>query len=131
MFPVNLQRRVQLWSYRVSHSVLLLRANQGPRLDTRIDLMFRAVRQVKVSHRYENLSISVLVSDEAMGMFGLDPGEIESRTVYGLASNGLLASFVVAGSLHLAEDNLGDGDPSALDDKSLAAHIIRSGSHMR
>jgi hypothetical protein len=129
-FPLVLSRRVQLWSYGVSHSVLLFRANRRPGLDSRVDLMFRAVRQMKVNHRYEDLTISVPGPEEAQKQFGLSGGEIEGRIVFELASGGFPSAYVVAGSLYMAEDDLEDGHPSALDDESLAAHIIRSGSHI-
>lgn len=127
--PLTLDRRVQLWSYQVSHSVLLLRANISPAETSRVDLMFRAVKELHIKNRYEGLAIDVLRSDAAAAEFSLNASDLKGRFVFSLTPTVGRKGYIVAGSLFLSEDDLSDGDPSSIDHAELERHVIRAGAY--
>ena len=123
-FPVALDRKFQLWSFDVSHSVLLLRS-VGDGASTRIDVMFRAVREMRVRKVVEGLALDIVRDgDPRLVEFGVAPDPY--RHVFAVSSPGFPYGYVIAASVFTAEDDLSYGDPSALDHSELEGHVIRS-----
>ncbi|MDQ4114599.1 MAG: hypothetical protein M3306_26425 [Actinomycetota bacterium] len=115
--PLRLGRTFQVWSYDVSHSVLLLRSNRTGENSTRVDLMFRGVAELQVRSQMKELSI-----DLAEGK-GPDAG---GRYTFEVKDAGW-RGYVVARALHFAEDDLSYGEPSTIDNRDVAAHVLSSG----
>ncbi|GAB2611154.1 hypothetical protein [Kribbella endophytica] len=129
-FPFTLDRRVQLWSYEISHSVLLLRANQTADLNTRVDFMFRVVHLIRLPHAFENLTISLLPDAKSIDAPELSDGVPDGYQLYGLTSAGAPArSFVLAGSFHVCEDTRDFGDPTSLGDRAAEADARWNATH--
>src|SRR5262245_33444049 len=124
--PLILQRRFQLWSYGVSHSVLLLRSNTSSDATSRIDLMFRSVTALKIRHCYDWLRIGVALPQD-IGDDQLQLGDVSDRFLFTVGASADDLGYVVAGSLFLSEDDLEDGQPSTIGNRELAAPVIRSG----
>ncbi|GAB3932180.1 hypothetical protein [Micromonospora vulcania] len=62
------EREFQLWSYSVSHSQLLLRANrmpQGDQLPTTIEVLFKPVKAVQIQEAYLGLVIRCATEEES------------------------------------------------------------------
>lgn len=123
--PITLDRRFQLWSYQVSHSVVLLRSIIAPGVGTRMDLMFRSVRAMELRQRYDSLSVDVVSIEEASRGFGLECSDTEGRHVFSLADGRGWTGYVVAGSMFLAADDLSEFEPSSIDHRKQANRIIR------
>ncbi|GGP76241.1 hypothetical protein [Saccharothrix coeruleofusca] len=112
-FPLALPRRFEVWSYRAPHGVLVLRSDKGADAPTRVDVVFRAVSEVKLATVMTNL-----VVDRAGG-------------AYTLASNEMPDAYVVAANALVFEDDLEGGQPSVAEDPALERHVIRSLYHHR
>lgn len=125
-FPLKFERTFQLWSYSVSHNVLLLRSTQTAVNPTRIDLMFRAVQEMRLRSRLEDVEIDVLQAEEAAGEFA-DVQVSGGRNLFVVSSVGLSRGYVVASSLYMSEDDLAYGEPSTIDAPELEGSVIRSG----
>ena len=126
--PIVLQRRFQLWSYTVSHSVLVLRSNMGPEAPSRIDVMFRSVTTMRIQHRYDGLTIDLMPPGDADAEWN-SLGDAANRYVFALKSTTGATGYVVAGSMYLSEDDLGDGEPSTIEHRELSDHVISSGHY--
>ena len=55
---INSGRFFQLWSYTVSHSELLFRSTKSPEFRTRIDVLFKGVREFHLPTTLHGLSIT-------------------------------------------------------------------------
>lgn len=126
VFPVRFDRRFQLWSYSVSHSVLLLRSNKDSDHPTRIDLMFRSVVETRLRHRVPDLSVDV-ISDDGAKLRELGIEDRGDRHVFLISSRDFPNGYIVSGSMYFSEDYLLDGEPSTIDNRELADQAIRSG----
>ena len=81
----------QLRSYEVSRSVLLLRANQTNQtnaLKTRVDLMSRGVRLLRLPDSFEDLTISSVPDAKAAADPEIAEAMLGGYQVYGLDSSG-------------------------------------------
>ena len=125
-FPIRFDRAFQVWSYSVSHSVLLLRSNQSIAHPTRIDLMFRAVGELRLRSRLEGLTVDLA----SMSQLSNELNEIQvSRgdSIFTLSSDDFARGYVVASAMYLSEDALSYGEPSTIDNPDLTHAVIRSG----
>lgn len=126
VFPLTFDRTFQLWSYNVSHSVLLLRSTQTATTPTRVDLMFRGVQEMRLRSRLDNVEITVSHGGDPAGEFA----EVQvsgGRSLFVVSSAALTGGYVVASSLYLAEDDLSYGEPSTIDAPELEDRVVRSG----
>ncbi|MET8763644.1 hypothetical protein [Lentzea sp. NPDC004782] len=112
-FPLRLPRRFELWSYQVSHGVLLLRS--APRADqpTRIDVQFRFTSDLKLPAVLNDLVID-LAGDR-----------------YTLVAADYPDGYVVAENLQVAEDDLEAHQPSVFEDERLVPHRSSHLHHFR
>ncbi|MFE6511680.1 hypothetical protein ACFVDI_21090 [Nocardioides sp. NPDC057767] len=115
--PFNPGRTFQVWSYHVSHSVLLLRSNRDSGSHTRMDMMFRGVTELQVRSKMKDLVVGLAgpesAADGGRFKFSLDVGDWHG--------------YVVARGLYFSEDDLAYGEPSTIDDRELYAHVVRAG----
>ena len=125
-FPLGFDRTFKLWYYSVSHNVLLLRSTPTVTSPTRIDLMFRAVQEMRLRSRLEGVKIDVLRAGGTSGEFA-DVRVLGERSLFILSSEGSSHGFVVANSLYMSEDDLSYGEPSTIDNPELEANVISSG----
>ncbi len=112
-FPLRLPRRFELWSYRVSHGVLLLRSNPLPDQPTRIDVQFRFTSDLK---------LPVVLNDLVIDLDG---------DRYALVAADYPDGYVVAENLQVAEDDLQGHQPSVFEDEELVPHRKRHLFHFR
>lgn len=127
--PIAFTRRFQLWSYSVSHSVLLLRSNIRPGIDSRVDLMFRAVTAMKLRNRYEDLEIDVVPLAQICEADQELIGDLRGRFIFRMREAQGHPGFVVAGSMYLSEDSLSDSDPNSIENRDLESKVIYSGQY--
>jgi hypothetical protein len=127
-FPATFDRGFELWSFDVSHSVLTLRSNRTADSPTRIDIMFRAVRELRLRKSAENLTVDLLQDDDPrIAQLGISPER--HSYLFALSSNDFPVGYVIASSMFTSEDDLSFDAPSTLDElhPELESHIIRSG----
>ncbi|MDP9793376.1 hypothetical protein J2S43_001888 [Catenuloplanes nepalensis] len=128
-FPLRYNRRFKVWSYQVSHNVLLLRSNSGRGFVDRVDVMFRDVAAFRLRRTYENLAVDLVPASDAFGLLGGDMETVEFDSyVFSVGAVGGVSGFVVAGTCHFAEDDMEYGEPSAIDHSEFASRVTRSGN---
>ena len=126
-FPVGFgDRRFQVWHFEVSHSVLLLRSTLTKEHPTRIDIMFRAVGEMRLRRGLDDLSVDLLDrNDPRLTELGVTPAPWQH--VFAVSAKDFPHGYVVAGSMFTAEDDLYYDDPSILGNKELEGHLLRQG----
>ncbi|GAA1380910.1 hypothetical protein [Catellatospora chokoriensis] len=126
-FPLSFDRRFELWSYRVSHGVLLLRSNIRAGCATRIDLMFRGVTALKLRDEYKDLVVDLLSLDAARAELGHEMDAIQSGMfAFSIRSASGASGYVVASSVYLSEDDMDYGEPSSIDHPEFEDRVIRA-----
>lgn len=108
------QRSFRLWRAVVGHHQLLLRSTRTETERTRIDVLFKPVRAVKLRTHMNGLRIREADEKEA-GRIARDAGEdrIGASVVFVIES-GAFQGYVVASVMATAEDDGGYSDPSSL-----------------
>jgi hypothetical protein len=122
--PSSFGRTFRLWSYEASNRVMLLRSGRSPLHPTRIDLMLRNVEELRLPTTIPDLSVDVL--PRGLAAVGLGTVGGPGVFVFGVSAGGSRVGFVLAGSLHLSEDDLSSDEPSTVGTRQLAGHIMRS-----
>jgi hypothetical protein len=123
-FPVGFgDRRFQVWRFEVSHSVLLLRSTPTKEHPTRIDIMFRAVGEMRVRQGLDDLSVDLVAESDPR----FDVAVPSRRFLFTVSAKDFPNGYVVGASMFTAEDDLSDMDESVLDNKELEGHLLRKG----
>jgi hypothetical protein len=128
--PLQFGRKFQLWSYGVSHCLLLLRStrNMDDPDSTRLDVLFRGVREMKVPRSLHNLSIDLIPKGDPI----LDKLGVEREPefhVFSLTADDYRSGYVVAWSFSFAEDDLDFDYPCAIEDTTYWSHVIKYGRY--
>jgi hypothetical protein len=119
------QRTFQLFSYGVTHGLLLLRSCKTDTDPTRVDILFREVRAMELRSWFEGIEI---VEEESSAFLAARPSrpvpmfdkEIRFYRLKGTGWEG----FVVGGIVSYLEDDGDFADPSALIDDALPTPIV-------
>ncbi|MCR6488714.1 hypothetical protein M8542_38385 [Amycolatopsis sp. OK19-0408] len=127
-FPLKFERRFDVWSYAISHSVLLLRSGRTSAAPTRIDLMFRVVQEMRLRQWMDDVEIQLLT--EGVSDRFADVQISGDRALFVILSAGSVCGFVVAGALYMSEDDLEYGERSTIDTSELKDSVIRSGYYL-
>jgi hypothetical protein len=128
--PIQFGRKFQLWSYAISQSLLLLRStrNMDDPDSTRLDVLFLGVSEVKVPRSLHNLSIDLIPDgDPLLNKLGVE--RKPERHVFSLTGDDYQSGYVVAWSVHFAEDDLDFDYPSAIDERIYWPHVIKHGKY--
>ncbi|WP_160148812.1 hypothetical protein [Amycolatopsis alkalitolerans] len=105
-FPLGFgDRRFQLWRFGVSHGVLLLRSAHTKEYPTRIDIMFRAVSEMRLRRGLDDLSIDLLAEHDPR-LAELAVSVPPNRHVFALSARGFPHGYVAAASMSTAEGDL-------------------------
>jgi hypothetical protein len=112
--PYSSPRTFHLWRAEVGHGQLLLRANKSPTETSRIDLLFKPVRALKL--RSTLAGIEIRLADRAeMEATAADSGETLTNGLHAyIVESGSFRGYVVAMAFFAAEDEGDYGDPSQL-----------------
>lgn len=110
MTDLSYERPFQIWSYVVSHRQLLLRSNKSPLQTSRVDVLFKNVKEVKLPTELDRLEIREATTDE-IARLGVD-GESTARVF--VVSGAEREGYVVAGAVAAVEDDKDYHEPSAL-----------------
>lgn len=103
MIDSFLDRRFQLWEYRVSHGALLVRSPKGPAAETNIDLVFTGVEYVACPRMLRGLEMAP-ANDEDLRRVSSEFGPVaETDQVFVLVSAGA-RHLVVATSCRVSEN---------------------------
>jgi hypothetical protein len=109
-------RAFALWAYTVSHSQLLLRTRttraDGSR-QSRIDILFKPVRAMKIRADYDGLVIRCATSAEAERIT-TEYSDFRDDARCLVLESGSSRDYVVADAVGWNEDTETDRDPSAL-----------------
>lgn len=97
-------REFKVWSFAVTHGELVLRSPGGEN-DERIDLVFKAAREMHLRRSYSRLTVSV----DASGVHGRDYVEFHLSDSLGARDR------VIAMALFLSMDNRGDFEESTFE----------------
>jgi hypothetical protein len=100
--PLRYQRPFEVWTYRPSHSQLLLRSNKGDDRDdraTRVEVLFRGVSFMKLPTVLDELEVTSAAPEQV----GLRANDVGDRRVFLLGSSSL-GAFVVAYTVEVHED---------------------------
>jgi hypothetical protein len=126
--PLHFGRRFQLWSYTVSHCLLLLRSNKNEDNTTRLDVLFRGVIEAKVPRNLTNLSIGLIpAGDPLLRTLGVE--RKPERHVFSLTADDYETGYVAAWSVAFAEDDLDYDDPCAIEELVYWDHVIKHGQY--
>jgi hypothetical protein len=107
-------RKFSVFSYEISHGLLLLRSGKTDEHHTRIDVLMTDVRAMELRSWFEGLEIKEEDREYLRG-FRSNPVEMiePGNKVYALRGKGW-QGFIVGGSLSVQEDHRGLTDPSSL-----------------
>lgn len=111
---IDLRRMVQVWSYTVGHSRLLLRATKDRGHPTRVDILFKNVAAMSLPSVMRQLVVrqaSPLEQEEILSTIEVDHSE--DRRYFILEGPGF-AGWVVAGVMVTVEDEGEYYEPSPL-----------------
>ena len=107
-------RTFQLWRYVVGHGQLLLRSNPTSGQGTRVEVLFKDVRAIKLPTLIDGLVVREPSEREAM-VISEETGELESHDCkFFVVDAGQVHGYVVAGFMTTNEDDGNYADPSAL-----------------
>jgi hypothetical protein len=108
------ERRFSIWAYALSHSQLLLRAEQPPaeHRQSRIDLLFKPVGALKTRMDYDGLTLRCATTEEREHILQ-ETGSADHNRVFVIESGAAL-DYVVAGAVGWQEDDQDNREPSAL-----------------
>ncbi|MBP2323270.1 hypothetical protein JOF56_003655 [Kibdelosporangium banguiense] len=128
--PLQFGREFELWSYGVSHCLLLLRSkrNIDDPNSTRLDVLFRGVKEMKVPRSLNNISIDLIHKGDPL----LDKLGVEREPefyVFSLTADDYQSGYVVAWSVSFAEDDLDFEYPCAIEDSTFWPHVIKYGQY--
>jgi hypothetical protein len=111
---IELQRTVQVWSYTVGHSRLLLRATKDRDHPMRVEILFKAVAAMSVPTVMRELTVreaSDLEREEILSTIVIDkPSEPRCFVLEGPG----FAGWVIAGVMVTIEDEGEYHEPSSL-----------------
>ncbi|MEV6604825.1 hypothetical protein [Kutzneria sp. NPDC051319] len=124
VFPISLERQFQLWSFAVTHNVLLLRSPRDSKQATRIDLQFRVVEEMRLPSILDDLEIDVLHAGDTR-LAELGAVAREDCLLFALRSRELAGGYVLARSLGLSEDDLSDQEPTSINNPALRHRVVR------
>jgi hypothetical protein len=102
-------RSFAVWAYTVSHSQLLLRTRQQPR----VELLFKPVDAIKIRTDYDGLIIRCATVEEHEEILG-STGEVRAICRVLILETGGLPDYVVTGAFGWKQDAGHFADPSAL-----------------
>lgn len=126
--PIHFPRRFQLWSYAVSHSLLLLRSTKNEDHPSRLDVLFRGVSEVKLPRSLTNVSIGLVPDGDPL----LDELGVRRKPeihAFSVTADDYDGGFVVAWSVHFAEDDLDFDDPCAIEERTYWRHVTSHGGY--
>lgn len=95
--PLHFNHPFQLWSYQISHRMLILRSHTG------IELEFTDVLAMKVKSGYRKLLISIMQDGFGFDDFLNIPERHRDRYSVLLVTDGSSDGFVVCGGLRIRE----------------------------
>ncbi|MEV0391841.1 hypothetical protein [Polymorphospora rubra] len=110
------ERRFVVWAYALSHSQLLLRAEQTPRAGHRrshIDLLFKPVDALKTRMDYDGLAVRCATTEEHERILR-ETGHSAAYNRVFIIESGESLDYVVARAVGWQEDDGENHDPSAL-----------------
>jgi hypothetical protein len=105
-------RFFQTWLYTVSHGQLLFWSTKSKDVNTRIEILFKAVSLMLIPRSFRGLTITI--SDPSnLTAYGIERFDLRGRSLYALKSEDF-KGFVVAGSITTHEDEFEYWVPSVL-----------------
>ncbi|MEV7228310.1 hypothetical protein AB0M79_14980 [Polymorphospora sp. NPDC051019] len=110
------ERRFVVWAYALSHSQLLLRAEQASHdryRQSRIDILFKPVDAMKTRMHYDGLVLRCATVEEDEHILRETGRSAAHNRVFIIESGGL-PDYVVAMAVGWQEDDQENHDPSAL-----------------
>jgi hypothetical protein len=88
--------------------------------------MFRSVGEMKLKTFIEHFSLD-LVPEEESRLNELGVLRVTGKSIFSISSHDLLIGYITAGSMYLSEDDLSYGEPTAIGNKELSGHVIKTG----
>lgn len=111
---ISLNREFQIWSYNVSHGLLLLRSAKSKNVATRFDILFTDVRGIELRAKLFLYVLYEMAADEVMER-SIKPAETLEcgLKIFYLNSSGWVGC-IIAGGVRWQEDDGEYGQPSGL-----------------
>ena len=123
-FPVGFgDRMFQVWRFEVGHGVLLLYSAPTKEQPTRIDITFRAVGEMRVRSRLDDLSVDLVTESDPR----FDVTVPSRRFLFAVSAKDFPHGYVVAGNMFTAEYDLSDAAHSVSNDAELERHLLKKG----
>jgi hypothetical protein len=107
-------RPFQLWRAVVGHRQLLLRSTKSETERTRIDVLFKPVRAMKIRTLLDGLRVREAEPHEVAEIAREAAEEIEGELKVFVIESGSFTGYVVASAMTTAEDDGEYSDPSPL-----------------
>ena len=113
---ISSNRRFQVWSYKVGHSELLLRATKTDEFPTRIDVLFKGVKEFHLPTLCDGLSITDASDEEVLKLCDLrkSPTLFNREKVFVVQGTDFVG-YVAALGVFSHEDKGEYVDPSVFD----------------
>jgi hypothetical protein len=113
---IGSDRRFQVWSYTVGHGQLLLRATKTDERPTRIDVLFKGVKEFHLPTLCDGLSITEASDEEVLKLCDLrkSPTLYNREKVFMIQGTDFVG-YVAALAVFSHEDKGEYFDPSAFD----------------
>jgi hypothetical protein len=92
-----LNRSFQLWEYRVSHGMLLVRSPQSPVFNINIDIVFAGVEFLSIPRRLVGLQLDQ-GTDVAIDRIAANFRQVERRKIFAMVSGSHRYLIVAAGA---------------------------------
>ncbi len=103
-----------MWSYRVGHSLLLLRSVKSEQQPTRVDVLFKPVAALNLPSKFQTLRIRNADADEAASIRSVTGETWSDEQSLFIVEGGAFVGWVLAAVVAHTEDNGEYSDPSSL-----------------
>jgi hypothetical protein len=110
--PFVSPRTFRIWLYTVTHGTLLLRSVKEPGLPTRVDVIFKPVRYVRMPTTLVGLAVHSVLPSELHGELAESVGAVDPEDKVFALAGPRGDAWVVSGVMGWHEDEGGDFEPS-------------------
>jgi hypothetical protein len=108
----TLSRVFRAWLYSVSHSTLLLRSIKEPGVPTRIDVIFKPVRYLRIPTTIDGLELHLVEPGEIDGELTASIGPVDAKDKLFALAGPTGRWWIVGGVVAWHEDDGSDFAPS-------------------
>ncbi|WP_189052889.1 hypothetical protein [Longimycelium tulufanense] len=129
-FPLYLPRKFATRSYDSHSNSLLLRSLITNRNQTRVDILFQGVTEIRLRSFMDCITINMIPFDHPSVDEFFNIQDKGSGCVFSVAGIKFDTGYVIAKELYISEDTLSDHDPITINSEELRGYVLRSGHYI-